>query len=165
MDWKVAFARQAGSDLDARDALLDASEELPECHQLHCLQMACEKLCKAYLIGHGSDPDALQSSHAYVAKTLPNIARHILSRQASQIPHDTWVIAAIRNLARRIELLAPAVRDGGRAETNCEYPWEKPDGEIVAPADFNFGLDLLHQKAGVTLLKVMRIAIAELLTR
>ena len=45
--------------------------EIPQCHKLLLLQMACEKLAKAHLIKGGRDPNTLQSSHATVAGTLP----------------------------------------------------------------------------------------------
>ena len=64
----------------------------------------------------------------------------------------------------KIELLAPAVNDAGRQPANCEYPWAGPDGAIRVPAEYNFGLDLLHEKAGRHLLKVLYAA-AEDLTR
>lgn len=162
MNWASAFAKQAKSDLEAREQLLLA-EKLPQCHQLHFLQMACEKLCKAYLIGaQRVDHLALSSSHAYVAKQLPLIARQFLARDAGRLPRETWVLDPIRELARRIELLAPAVTDGGRVPANCEYPWEAPDGTVVAPAEHNFGLIMLYERAGTTLLKVLRIAAEEL---
>jgi hypothetical protein len=44
-EWRVAYAKQALADLLARERLLEHSD-VPECHQLHFLQMACEKLCK-----------------------------------------------------------------------------------------------------------------------
>lgn len=125
--------------------------------------MACEKLCKAYRISHGADISEVRKSHAFIAGTLPIIALHILSREAGRMPRETWVISAIRKLARQIELLAPAVRDGGRVESNCEYPWVIPSGDVIAPCNYNFGIDLLYQRAGRTLLKIIRIAIDELL--
>ena len=49
--WAHSFARQAAADLRA----LELYELLPdsvaaECHKLLFLQMACEKLCKAFVI-------------------------------------------------------------------------------------------------------------------
>jgi hypothetical protein len=42
-----AFYRQAWSDWQAYKLLAEA-DGLPRCHALHYLQMACEKLAKAY---------------------------------------------------------------------------------------------------------------------
>ncbi len=151
------------ADLCAREKLLEHSD-LPDCQQLHFLQMACEKLCKAYLCGHGSDPETLRSSHAYIGSTLPIIARQQFAQDWRKVRVDrTWVIQALRALARKIEMLAPAVNDGGRQPANCEYPWAGPDGVLRVPAEHNFELDLLHEKAGRHLLKVLYTAAEELL--
>ena len=86
MNWTSAFARQAQSDFLARDQLL-VNPRLPECHQLHYLQMAFEKLAKAHLIAAGSDPSDIQSSHAYVAKVVPQIVRESLAHR--QVPCES----------------------------------------------------------------------------
>jgi hypothetical protein len=163
-EWRIAYAKQALADLRAREMLLE-HPELPDCQQLHFLQMACEKLCKAYLCGQGADPQTLRGSHAYISRPLPIIARQQFAQESRRIHTDsTWVIGAIRALARKIELLAPAVNDAGRQPANCEYPWEGPDGTVRVPAEHNFALELLHEKAGRLLLKVLYTA-AEELTR
>jgi hypothetical protein len=161
VNWVQAFARQAASDLDARERLVGYNS-LPACHSLHFLQMACEKLCKASLISAGSDPMQVQSSHAYIAKHLPTIVRLFMSREAGRLQRDNWIVDAIRPLARRIELLNPAVDDGGRAPENCEHPWAGQDGSIVAPANYKFDFSMLFERAGVTLLKIVRQAAIEL---
>lgn len=162
MNWTQAFARQAASDLDAREVLA-ADPSLPACHTLHFLQMACEKLCKASMISAGTDPMAVQRSHAHIAKHLPTIVRLYMSRAAGQLPRDNWVVEAIRPLARKIELLNPAVRDGGRSPENSEYPWLAPDGvSVLAPADYPFDFSILFSKAGIMLLKIVRQAALEL---
>jgi hypothetical protein len=125
--------------------------------------MACEKLCKAYLCGQGVDPETLRSSHAYISGPLPIIARQQFAQQARKVYSDrTWVIESLRVLARKIELLSPAVNQAGTHPANCEYPWAGPDGLIRVPAEHNFGLDLLHEKAGRHLLKVLYTAAEEL---
>lgn len=161
MNWVQAFARQAESDLDAREVLITDST-LPVCHSLHFLQMACEKLCKASMISTGSDPAAIQRSHAAIAKHLPTIVRLYMSLEAGRLPRDNWIIEAIRPLARKIEPLSPAVKGGGRSPQNCEYPWVAADGTIRTPADHHFEFSILFEKAGVTLLKIMRRAAIEL---
>lgn len=157
--WSRAFARQAVSDFDAREHLL-RSAGLPECHQLHFLQMAFEKTAKAHLIAGKCDPFAVQSSHAYIAKVVPIIVRDALGRSPGGI--QTWVIDAIRALARRIELLHPQVDHGGTSPSNCEYPWTDSGGDVVAPADHNFGLNLHDEKAAITMIKEVRARAAEL---
>jgi hypothetical protein len=79
-----------------------------------------------------------------------------MSREAGRLPRDNWIVDAIRPLARKIELLNPAVQDGGRSPQNCEYPWVAPDGSITAPADHKFDFTILFDRAGVVLLKIIR---------
>jgi hypothetical protein len=161
--WRVAFARQAKADLDAREALLQ-HPELPQCQQLHFLQMACEKVCKAHLCGTpGVDPATLQASHAYTESVLPTIVRQQFAVQSRHRPRDrSWLIAAIRKLARKIELLAPSVRAGGSHPANCEYPWVGADGAVRVPAEHNFNLDLLHEPGGRHLIKALYGAVEQL---
>jgi hypothetical protein len=162
MSWASAYARQAKSDLQARDQLL-RDERLEACHQLHYLQMAAEKLCKAHLSAQGQPQEVLESSHAFIAGPLPVICRQHLARGAQK--RNTWVLAAIRKLSRQIELLHPQVDDAGRVPANCVYPWEGPGKKVIAPAEHAFGLSLLHEKAGATLLKIMSAAADELTNR
>ena len=161
MNWTQAFARQAESDLDAREVLA-ADPSLPTCHTLHYLQMACEKLCKASMIASGADPMEVQRSHASVAKHLPTIVKLYMSREAGRLPRENWIVSAIRPLARKIELLSPAVKDGGRSPQNSEYPWLAPDGSVTAPADHPFQFNILFDPAGVALLKIIRRVAFEL---
>jgi len=156
--WRVGFAKQARADLAARDVLLREST-LPACQQLNFLQMACEKVCKAHLCHHGSDPADLQHSHAYIEKPLPVIVRQQLGNRA--VGRHSWIVPAIRAIARRIELLAPAVDADGTHPANCEYPWMGPGNRVIVPAEHRFAIDL-SGTAGRTLLKVITAAVAEL---
>jgi hypothetical protein len=99
--WSAAFAVQACSDFDARDQLL-CSSQLPQCHQLHYLQMAMEKTAKEHLVEGGSDPIVVQASHAYIAKVIPIIVREALARVPGGL--SQWIVGAVRSLARRIGL-------------------------------------------------------------
>lgn len=61
-------------------------------------------------------------------------------------------------MAREIELLAPAVDDGGRRPDNCEYPWEA-GSQVVVPAQHRFhGLSVLKSPTGSEFLKLLRLA-------
>ena len=104
---------------------------IPECHKLQFLQMACEKLVKAHLCGSGTDPAALQASHAYVAKTLPVVLRQQASAVNFVGGKARKALTYARHLAQEIEVLAPAVDRGGRRPDNCEYPWEADDGKTA----------------------------------
>src|SRR5437867_2388764 len=101
-EWGKAYAKQAKADFLTRDSLARDSS-IPVCQTLHLLQMACEKLCKAHLCYAGSKLDDLQSSHGYVAKTLPVIALQEFSRQGRPDRSYSREVAAVRQLAREIE--------------------------------------------------------------
>ena len=73
-DWVKVYARQADADFKTW-AALQGNVAVAECHKLLFLQMACEQLCKAHLIKGGTSPEALQTSHGYVANPLPVIIR------------------------------------------------------------------------------------------
>lgn len=162
-DWQQAYARQAKADLAAWKES-QTSEDVLRCHQLQFLQMCCEKLVKAHLCSAGAEPGTLQASHAYIAKTLPVIARQQLSRMSKGTPaKNDFRLVAIKHLSREIELLSPAVDDGGRRPDNCEYPWEQ-EGILYTPARHSFpNLKILAEPMGRTLLKLIERAIADLI--
>jgi len=118
--WSRAYARQAQADLDAREVLLGAT--VPACQHLHFLQMACEKISKAHRCLGGANPETLRHSHGFAAKVLPQIARELLRRSAFAADLEVaprGLEAMVRQLAREVDLLAPAVDDDGRRPDNC----------------------------------------------
>ncbi len=149
--WARAYARQALSDLDAREIL--AGSGAPKCHRLHFLQMAAEKVCKAYLTtsnGHSN----VRKTHAYVAKNLPIIARVFYSNNRNQIAR--WEMSEIRRLAHEIEVLAPACDDGDVRLDNSEYPWQDGSGNVRVPSEFNFPNIDDGSRAIIRLIKLIR---------
>ena len=154
-EWARAFARQANADWAARSVILRHAE-VPSCQQLHFLQMACEKLCKAHLYLYRASP---QRSHAYVAKNLPIIFKEVYQRRAGKRPSH-GLYQKIRELSLKIERLAPAVSPAD----NCEYPWEDAGGQLRVPAEHDFGAtEFTRQSAGVELLKLVPHAINDVL--
>ena len=141
--WATAFAKQALSDLDIRDLL--ASRNAAKCHRLHYLQMAAEKLCKAYLLkGHPVNSRNIKT-HAVIKRHLRIIARQYGREQLAVF-------------AEEIENLAPACQAGGHREDNTEYPWATADGMIVAPCEWSFpNIDDSDRKI-VQLIKLIRQA-------
>jgi hypothetical protein len=132
--WTRAYAKQALSDLDAREALVSAG--CHKCHRLHFLQMAAEKVCKAYLVktnGH----DHLKKTHACVKNVLPQLARSFFSNTNQNSAAKINRVKAVKRFAAEIEVLAPACAEGGR-EDNCEYPWEELTGDVRVPCEFGF---------------------------
>lgn len=158
MDWQTAFARQARSDLDAREQLL-RNARLPHCHQLHYLQMAMEKAAKAHLLAGGGSASDVQKSHAYVGTVIPIIVRDRLR----QVPgySSRWLIAAVRRFAEQIDRLHPQI-DAQVSPANCEYPRQDAQGNVVAPADHNFEIDLNAERAAVTMIKEVRARVIEI---
>jgi len=161
-DWATGYARQADADFKTFEQLQALS--IPECHKLQFLQMACEMLVKAHLCGVGTEPAALQTSHAYVANTLPVVLRqqavfvNLTSRKAREGLKQT------RQLAAEIDVLAPTVKRGGLRPDNCEYPWEDNGGKLHVPLDWSFPpSQLIVIPAGRTVLKLIRGAINRLL--
>lgn len=161
--WQHAYARQAKADLAAYEVLRD-SPNLPQCQSLHFLQMACEKLCKAYLCSQKVEPRFLQTSHGFIADNLPEIFKDRRRRlRLYPLNPRSTLLKQVKNLSREIELLAPTV-DSQRCPDNCEYPWEDGAGNVVVPAEHSFAtLSLLPEAAGQELLKIIPFAIDELL--
>ena len=75
-DWARGYAKQAISDLAAREILARANAD--KCHRLHFLQMAAEKVCKAYLVAQNGH-EKVRRTHAYIARNLPIYRKTFLS--------------------------------------------------------------------------------------
>src|SRR4051794_10294354 len=150
-DWALAFARQGDADFRAWELYERHPEAVAaECHKLLFLQMACEKLRKAYLIRAGAQPGDLQGSHGYTAKHLPSVIRQELIESGQDLGRMQGVLTLARQLAGEIELLNPAVRRGGVRQDNCEYPWEAGD-HVISPLDWTFQpLRLVAVRGGPT---------------
>lgn len=161
-EWAVGYARQAGADYATFLELRD-NPSTPQCHRLQFLQMACEKLVKAHLIDGGTAPEALQTSHAYVANTLPVVIRQQLLLSGIESHNTAWNLEHARLIAEEIEMLAPAVRRDGSRPDNCEYPWEDAGGVLRVPVDWTFKPSaMLMARAARTFLKLVFDAIERL---
>jgi hypothetical protein len=164
VDWVKAYARQADKDFVAWELYEKHPEAVAaECHKLHFLQMACEKLCKAHLIQRGTPPRDLQGSHGYIANPLRIVIREQMRRMRRNLDGTQGVLTQIRLLANEIELLNPATRRDGQRPDNCEYPWEAGD-DVISPRNWSFTPSrLCNAQAGRTFLKLLREAINSLL--
>jgi hypothetical protein len=151
--WARGYARQALSDLCAREALVNSEK----CHRLHFLQMAAEKLCKAHLTA-ANGHDHVRKSHAYIAHRLPQIARDFYGKLNDNNEIRPWELSEIRRLAREIEVLAPACHEGHLREDNCEYPWEGAKGDVCIPCEYNFPNLDDGSKAIIRLINLIRAA-------
>jgi hypothetical protein len=135
-EWAEGYARQALSDLGAREAVARPEVKVEKCHRLHFLQMAAEKICKAYMTTTNGY-DHVRKTHACVARVLPIVARQFYG-VINRTRISSWEISEIRRLAREIEMLAPACDGGEARRDNTEYPWEGPGGKVRIPCEYNF---------------------------
>ena len=159
-----AFHAQAESDLAAFDVLLAQDRVLvPACHPLHYLQMATEKLAKAWVIC--GDPSFNERNHAAVFPKLhdalkgrQDIARLLGYTNAAEFDQ---FLDRTRSLLDEIKSLCPSPRKV--PDVSVEYPWETAPNAWVAPAKYEFVL-LSHLQAnsdGVALMTLVRQLISK----
>lgn len=161
--WILAYARQAEADYQAYLALQDQGQ-VHECQRLLFLQMPCEKLSKAHLISRGTPPDALQSSHGFIANPLPVLLRLEIEYWPKLRKRRRGLLVSCRHLAREIELLNPSINRNGQRPDNCEYPWIDNQGNVLSPLSWTFASTrLLLSADGKNLLKLIRLAIDRIL--
>jgi len=125
-----------------------------KCQQLHYLQMATEKLAKAFLCGPGNMPPEI--SHIALTKFLRVIKGRPEIRKNLGYAKNHVVFAAyidsLLPIAGQIENLAP---EGGKLDKiNPEYPWKLHTGVIMAPVDFEY-LDILGRKSEINKFKML----------
>ena len=163
-EWALGYARQAKADFIAFEGIQQLSA-INECHKMLFLQMACEKLCKAFLILGGTTAQALQSSHGYIANPLPVVIRQQIVALKGTPNAMKGVQALTKHLANEIEMLNPAIDRVGQRPDNCEYPWEDASQSLHSPLDWQFGpSQLLITPNGRTFLKLVYAAIIGLLS-
>jgi hypothetical protein len=113
-----------------------------QCHQLHYLQMATEKLSKAYLWRSGNPPPR---SHTGFVRFLRALLGRRPATELERIANilgfgrtgdlDNWVVS-IQPLAYALQNMAPAEAGNG---PNPEYPWPHQD-PAYCPANYPFDL-------------------------
>jgi hypothetical protein len=160
--WASAFMAQSRSDWQVYGRLA-ADPQIPACHHLHYLQMACEKIAKAYRCRDGTvNLEELLKRHVGFSKFLGSFLASPSVKEAyrGRAAQLRAVAALARALAREIEKLAPSV-DRAASPENAEYPWDSGEG-IVSPCEYNYPrLSLLTSPGGRTLLKLVARAIQE----
>jgi hypothetical protein len=135
-----------------------------ECHMLHYLQMAAEKISKAYLWRSGTAPPR---SHVGLMPFLLALLSRGLSRKERQRiakifeyarPEDmaAWV-RQVSPLAHELQNLTPDLSNNG---PNTEYPWPHED-PAHCPALHSFALwgRLVDAELGRRLMKFIEKAI------
>ena len=133
--------RQSQSDLALFNQLRGPNVGAHECHLLHYLQMATEKLSKAYLWRSGHPPPKSHTGFVRFLKALLDRPSTELDRIALTLGYkhrndlDIWV-RNVRPLAYALQNIAPAEALNGQ---NPEYPWPH-DAPTHCPADHSFPL-------------------------
>jgi hypothetical protein len=143
-----AYAEQARADYGAYLASGEAYEPaLGEHHRLQLLQMALEKLAKAFL--YHAEPNARYAHH--VALSAINRLRLHAIAEAAGMTLVTFgrELDAAKPIFLQIEAASPSVGLDGRGLTreqsertmNVEYPWQSDindDASWTAPASTSF---------------------------
>lgn len=157
----VAFATQGRSDWEVYKHLSALTKpSFPQCHALHYLQMATEKIAKAYRIRDtAADVDDLVKHHTGFVEFINQFFRCETIRDEFR-ERDAALQTLQRNataLAREIEKLAPAT-DRLASPENAEYPWER-DEAILIPCNFGFpNLTMLRQAGGRAVMNLVERA-------
>ncbi len=156
-----AFAAQGRSDWELYKHLSALTQpSLPWCHALHSLQMATEKIAKAYRIRDTqvAVDDAIRHHTGFEEFVnaffrCSEIRREYEGRDAALKTLQRSALA----LARAIENLAPAT-DRSSSPENAEYPWER-DGAIFRPCEYGYpNLMFLRQPGGRAVMNLVERA-------
>jgi len=136
-EWARAYARQGAADLRVYKELrkLREAKTIEECHELHYLQMALEKIARSYLLRHSAgDRSGYLSTHVAVDAFVKRYAQSPEGKARFQ--NVEWALRGVKQLAGAIEILTPAVEREARPD-NAEYPWS--DGmTLTVPIDVPF---------------------------
>jgi hypothetical protein len=157
MTWPQVFLAQAKSDWQVYEHL--KKTQFPSCHALHYLQMATEKLAKAYLLVRPTDVQSVLSTHKALIRFLRDVSRN--NRLQNEMGMRAMQLRAhvqqLLPLAYEIENLAPSLAGDG---PNPEYPWQDPTGAFHAPATYDFSItNALLEPHGYNLIKLVRAAL------
>lgn len=155
-----AYAEQSRSDFAVYSLHLQNAEE---CHRPHYLQMACEKIAKAYRLRDlvSFDLDDLYS-HIVFSKFITGFLKStpVKRRYLSQESKRRQVERYARSLAVEIEKLAPAV-DREQTPANVEYPWTA-GAAIFVPCRHDYSVShRLREQGSRDFLKMLEIAIED----
>jgi hypothetical protein len=137
-------------------------EGAPACHALHYLQMATEKIAKAYFWRSGSPPPKSHSGFVQFLRFLGQFRRQADRQRIAALfsfnrfaDFQNW-IRNVLPIAYELERLAPDLAQNG---PNPEYPWPH-DLPQYAPVDFEFPVwDALTSGQGRDLMRVVQIAV------
>lgn len=129
--------------------------QVPECHPLHYLQMATEKLSKAFLL---ATRGSFERSHVAFSSIVEALQRRDTAGRMGWDEFKSYklFLRRLKPLFREIEELHPDIGPrqaggGPKDGPNVEYPWQVPNTHSdnwQAPATHNFALVHKLQRAG-----------------
>jgi len=155
-----AYASQSQSDFRVYEKFL---QDVEECHRLHLLQMACEKIAKAYRLRDTPNfPEENLYSHVFFSKFILSLltSPQIKDRYRSKNARLKQMVRDGQRLSRQIEVLAPAV-DREQTPANVEYPWIEGNS-VFTPCKYKYGnLSLLTEQNGHEFLRLIKTAIED----
>ena len=158
--YQTHWWNQARSDYDIFQLLLSLRSHQP-CHPLHYLQMATEKIAKAYFWRSGSPPPKDHAGFVQFLRFLGQIRRNEQERVANIFEYrrfgdfQAWIRTALP-LALELERLSPNLAQEG---PNVEYPWPHKQPQF-APISFAFPFwEKLKSAPGRQLIRVIGIAV------
>jgi hypothetical protein len=123
-EWSRAYAKQGASDLAIYKHLCTRAD-VQNCHRLHYLQMAGEKIAKAYQFRYTKRLVVdLLSQHVALKEFVNDYcsSKSMKARYAGREAQLQETRQGLLHLATEVEKLAPAV-DREKSPTNAEYPW------------------------------------------
>lgn len=167
--WAAAYAQQSRSDFAVYEIFTNQElakqcpplGQIEQCHSLHYLQMACEKIAKAYRFRDTDTPiEKFLTSHTAFSKFMEAFTTTPAVKTLYKNNEGAFqnVRRIARLLSREIELLAPAL--GGEDKPyNAEYPWAYMM-QIIIPCNYSFpSVKMLEEPVGNDFLKIVKIAI------
>ncbi len=126
-----AYAEQAQADFEAYVASGESPEPaIGEHHRLQLLQMALEKVAKAFL--YSAEPNA-RYPHAVALAAVNRLRQHAVAEAVGMtLSALTRSLNAARPILLQIEAASPSVgfdgrsldRDESERTANVEYPWQ-----------------------------------------
>lgn len=153
--------KQASSDMKVYAHL--RRHDFAPCHALHYLQMASEKLAKAYWSGRRGNTAFSHAAFVSFLQSLYHLSRTTKEKVAGQLGFrftnhlESWIDSNLP-LAYELEKMAPAL--AGENGPNPEYPWPKSD-PAHCPVEYVFPLwdRLIHKPSGRQFLVVLDRAV------
>lgn len=159
--YQTLWWQQAKSDHET--FVLLRREGAVQCHSLHYLQMATEKIAKAYFWRAGSPPPRSHAGFVQFLRFLGQVRARDRQRVANLFSFhrfedfQAWIRKTLP-IAYDLQRLNPQLAGAG---PNLEYPWPHAAPQ-VAPAIYAFPVwEVLSSGRGRGLMRVIRIAVSQ----